>query len=217
MAQLESNVVKPQVSFVENDQEIRTIDLNVEENLDSRISDIKRHITDKNGKGQSDNIKDELYLEAQRLWKEFATTLKESKYNFYLDRPQHKFLTDLIVNKLEYDINSVFFAIQLKDLFDVMKDSKYKDDSQLISYNVNATEITYIYHLISTHKVKGLTKDSYLFAEILMKIGNISKVINYYDATGKNLSVEINDWVVTFEDGVSREVREEESVSGVSL
>ena len=65
MAQLESNVVKPQVSFVENDQEIRTIDLNVEENLDSRISDIKRHITDKNGKGQSDKIKDELYLEAQ--------------------------------------------------------------------------------------------------------------------------------------------------------
>jgi hypothetical protein len=217
MEQLESNVVKPQVSFVENDQEIRAIDLNVEENLDNKINDIKRHITEKNGKGQSDGIKDELYLEAQRLWREFATTLKESKYNFYLDRPQHKFLTDLILNKLEYDVNSVFFGIELKELFEVLKESKYKDDSQLISYSVNATEITYIYHLISKHKVKGLTKDAYLFAEILMKIGNISKVINYYDATGKNLSADINDWVVTFEDGVSREIREEESVSGVAL
>ncbi len=217
MEQIESNVVKPQVSFVENDQEIRAIELSVEENLDSKIGDIKRHITEKNGKGQSDKIKDELYLEAQRLWKEFATTLKESKYNFYLDRPQHKFLTDLILNKLEYDVNSVFFAIELKELFEVLKESKYKDDSQLISYSVNATEITYIYHLISKHKVKGLTKDAYLFAEILMKIGNISKLINYYDATGKNLSADINDWVVTFEDGVNKEVREEESVSGVAL
>ncbi len=213
MEQLETNVIKPQVSFIENEQEIRVINENVEENLDNKIQEVKRHITEKNGKGQSDKIKDELYLEAQGLWKDFTNDLKEAKYNFYLDRPQHKFLTDLIMNKLEYDVNSVFFAIELKELFDVLKESKYKDDKQLISYDVNATEITYIYHLISKHKVKGLTKDSYLFAEILMKIGNISKVFNYYDTTGKNLSVEIRDWVVTFEDGVTREQPRQEVVS----
>ena len=85
--------------------------------------------------------------------------------------------------------------------------AKYKSNEYL-PYQVNATEVTYIYHLISKHTVKGLTKDSYLFSEILLLIGSISKIFNYYDATGKNLSADIQDWVVTFEDGVDFEKTE---------
>jgi hypothetical protein len=50
-----------------------------------------------------------------------------------------------------------------------------------------------------------LTKDSYLFSEVLLLIGAISKIFNYYDATGKNLSADIQDWVATFEEGVDFE------------
>ena len=67
---------------------------------------------------------------------------------------------------------------------------------------VNATEITYIYHLISKHKVKGLTKDSYTFSKVLVRIGNISKLFNYYDSYAKNLSADIQNWVTSFEEGV---------------
>jgi hypothetical protein len=83
-----------------------------------------------------------------------------------------------------------------------MKEAKYTNDDDLIAFAVNATEITYIYHLISKHKVKGLTKDAYTFSKILLRIGGISKMFNYYEAASKNLSQDIQDWVLTFEDGV---------------
>jgi hypothetical protein len=86
-----------------------------------------------------------------------------------------------------------------------MKEIKFTNDTDLVAIPVNATEITYIYHLISNHKMKGLTRDTFLFSEVLVKIGNISKLFNYYDAVGKNLSTEIQDWVTTFEEGVTRE------------
>jgi len=218
MEKIETNVLKPQIAFIENEQNYRIVTEEVEQLLDGKVSAVRNFINTKSGKGQSETIKDELYLESQKLWKELSQELNNSKYNFYLDRPQHKFLTDLILNKLEYDVNTVFFAIELKELFDILKDSKYKNDTDIISYEVTATEMTYIYHLISKHKVKGLVKDSFLFAEVLIKIGNISKLINFYDTTGKNLSTEINDWVVTFEDGVTKERTDvEESVPGVAI
>lgn len=215
MEKIETNVVKPQISYIENEQNYRVINEEVEQLLDGKISSITKFITEKNGKGQSDKIKDELYLEAQNLWKELSNSLKDAKYNFHLDRPQHKFLTDLVLSKLEYDVNTVFFAIELKELFEFMKESKYKNDTELQSFSVNATEITYIYHLISKYNVKGLTKDAYLFAEVLMKIGNISKVFNFYETQSKNLATEIQDWVLTFEDNVSKEKVNEETVTGV--
>jgi len=92
-----------------------------------------------------------------------------------------------------------------------MRDVKFTDDTQLIPFPVNATEITYVYHLISKHKVKGLTKDAYLFSEILIRIGNISKLFNYYDTCGKNLSTDVQNWVATFEEGVSFENKVSES------
>ncbi len=216
MEKIETNTIKPQISYIENEQNYRTISEEGEQLLDSKIEAIEKFISEKSGKGQSDKIKDDLYLQSQNLWKELSQTLKEAKYNFNLDRPQHKFLTDLVLNKLEYDVNTVFFAIELKELFDFLKESKFKNDSELQSFSVTATEITYIYHLISKYNVKGLTKEAYLFAEVLMKIGNISKIFNYYETQSKNLATEIQDWVLTFDDNVSKEkINTEESVTGM--
>jgi hypothetical protein len=50
-----------------------------------------------------------------------------------------------------------------------------------------------------------------------MKIGAISKIFNYYDTTGKNLSSDVQDWVLTFEDGVTMENRQTETVQGEVL
>ena len=216
MEKIETNVVKPQIYYIENEQNYRTINEEVEQLLDNKISSVVKFISEKTGKGQSDGIKDELYLQGQNLWKELSQSLKDAKYNFHLDRPQHKFLTDLVLSKLEYDVNTVFFAIELKELFDFMKDSKYKNDTELQSYSVTATEITYIYHLISKYNVKGLSKEAYLFAEVLMKIGNISKIFNYYETQSKNLATEIQDWVLTFDDNVSKEkLNDVETVTGM--
>lgn len=208
---LETMVVKPETKFNYADKEYEYLNKSSEEALDNKISEIRDYMIKNHGKGKSNSEKDELYLESQKIWKSLINTLESTKYNFYLNKDQWKFLTDLILNKLEYDVNTVFFAIELKEVFDNMKTTKYSGD-ELIAYDVTATEITYIYHLISKHKVKGLSKESYLFSQILLTIGNISKIFNYYDTTGKNLSADIKDWVVTFEDGVDFEKRKPEVI-----
>lgn len=202
---IETNVIKPSVSFFENETTNLLLSNADETTMDTQISSIEDYMKNNSGKGKTEEEKDELYKNAQVLYREYTNKLKEVKYNFYLNRPQWKFLTDLILQKLEYDVNTVFFAIELTDLLASMKDKKFTDDKQLGCFLVNTTEITYIYHLISKHKVKGLTKDSYTFAQILRRIGDISKVFNYYDTAAKNLSGEIQDWVSTFEDGVYKE------------
>lgn len=206
MSKIETNVIKPVVNMTVNSTDYRLIDEDVESLLDTNIEEVKSYMIENHGKGKSVEEKDNLYLESQKIWKKYTASLDEAKYNFYLNKDQWKFITDLVLHKLEYDVNTVFFAIELRDLFDVMKSSKYSGN-EYIPYKVNATEVTYIYHLISKHKVKGLTKDSYLFSEILLLIGNISKIFNYYDTTGKNLAADIQDWVATFEDGVEFESR----------
>jgi hypothetical protein len=199
---IETRLVKPSVSFFENELNNLIISFQEESNLDSKIKDIEDYMKNNSGKGKTEQEKDELYQNAQKLWHGYSSALKTAKYNFYLNRPQHKFLTDLILTKMEYDVNTVFFAIELTDMIGGMKGAKYTDDQSLVSFDVNATEITYIYHLISKHKVKGLSKDAYTFSQILYRIGSISKIINFYDATHKNLSTDIQNWVLTFEDGV---------------
>jgi hypothetical protein len=202
MEKIETKVVKPETSFFENEMDNLIITAQEESLLDSKIKDIESFMKNNSGKGKSEGEKDSLYLESQGLWSSYSAALKEAKYNFQLNRPQHKFLTDLILTKMEYDVNTVFFAIELTNMLGSMKEAKYTNDDDLIAFAVNATEITYIYHLISKHKVKGLTKDAYTFSKILLRIGGISKMFNYYEAASKNLSQDIQDWVLTFEDGV---------------
>lgn len=205
MNKIETNVVKPKISFFENEVENNILDISQESILDSKLNDIEEYMKNNDGKGKPEEEKDELYKSAQELWKSYAISLKETKYNFFLNRTQYKFLTDLIISKLEYDINTVFLAIELTNLLGTMKEVKFQNDKDLVSFAVNATEITYIYHLIQNHKVKGLTKDAYTFSQVLIRIGDISKVFNYYDTAGKNLSTEIQNWVVLFDDNVVKE------------
>lgn len=204
MSKIETNVVKPEIKFIGGEVEHLLLNPEVENLLDDKIKSIEGYIS-QSGKGKTDEEKDSLYQGAQDLWNEYAESMKDAKYNFHLNRSQWKFLTDLLLSKLEYDVNTVFFAIELVELLGTMRDMKFSDDKELKYVPVNATEITYVYHLISKHKVKGLTKDSFMFSEILVRIGNISKIFNYYDAVGKNLSTDIQNWVVTFEEGVEFE------------
>lgn len=198
---IETNVVKPETKFEYLGGEYSHINNEQEVSLDSKIEAVTQFMKDNSGKEKSSKEQDALYGESQKLWKEFIDTLEGTKYNFYLNKDQWKFLTDLIYSKLEYDVNTVFFALELNQVLTEIKSSKFTNQ-EILPFAVTATEVTYIYHLIQNHKVKGLGKESTLFSQILLTIGAISKIFNYYDATGKNLSNDIQDWVLTFEEGV---------------
>jgi len=207
MSDIQTNVVKPSVIFTENDIDYRNIGEDFENNLDTKYQAVLDFTKNNNGKGKSDLEKDNLYKDAQQLWADYTNALKSTKYNFNLNRAQWKYLSDLIQGKLEYDINTVFIAIELTEVLGTMReDSKvFNNDNDSFAFLVNATEITYIYHLIAEHKVKGLTKDTYTFSEILKRIGAVSKVFNYYDTIGKNIAADIQDWVACFDDNVAME------------
>lgn len=201
--EFETNVVKPSLITFENEVEYRLISTQDEATLDFTINEIESFMKNNEGKGKSELEKDELYKGAIDLWNKYATTLRDVNFTFYLDRRQYNFLTDLLIKYMEYDVNTLFLAIELTNMLgDWNKIGTSKDDLTLNGYTTDATEITYIYHLISKHKVKGLSASSYRFAEVLRRIGTISKIIAYYDTYAKNMSKEIQEWVASFEDGV---------------
>jgi hypothetical protein len=202
-ANIETNVIKPNLILKSEKEDLFLLNKEDENKLDSLLFSVEEYMKNNSGKGKTEEEKDELYKNAQEKWKEFASNLRKVKYNFFLNRIQWIFLTDVLLKKMEYDVDTVFFAIELTNLLGKYSNSKFIDDKQIKTFEVNATEITYIYHLIAKYKVKGLTKDAYVFSEILLKISDISKIINYYDTFGKNLSSDIQDWVMTFEEGVS--------------
>lgn len=208
MSNIQTNTQKPDVTFTDKENNLYTIlSYDFENGLDIKIKELSDYMTNNTGRGKSDEEKDEIYAKAQMIWNEYIALLKATKYNLNLDRAQYNFLTDLIVKKLEYDVNTVFIAVELTNLLGTMKDIKFANDTEVKEFKVDATEITYIYHLIATHKVKGLTKDSYIFADILRRIGEISKVFNYYDTTGKNMAQDVQDWVVLFDESITLEER----------
>lgn len=205
MSDIQTNVIKPSVIYTENNIDYRNISEEFENNLDSKYKSVLDFIKNNSGKDKTDLEKDNLYKDAQQLWVDYTNALKVAKYNFNLNRVQWKFLSDLIQGKLEYDINTVFIAIELTEVLGTMReDSKvFNNDTDSLVFLVNATEITYIYHLIAEHKVKGLTKDTYTFSEILKRIGAVSKIFNYYNTIGKNLAADIQDWVALFDENVT--------------
>lgn len=203
---IETMVVKPPMTIFENEIEQRLISVESEMQLDESINFIEDFMKNNDGKNRTELEKDELYGEAKKLWNEYAEMLQNVKFTFYLNRKQYQYLTELLRDKLEYDVNSIFLAIELTDMLGNWHVSgSSKDDNVSKGYELDSTEITYVYHLISKHKVKGLTNSTYTFSQILKKIGLISKIINYYDSTAKSLSKDIQDWVAAFEEGVTVE------------
>ena len=193
---VETLTVKPEISFFENEIINRLCSIETEVSLDSKLEAPVRFMTENPGHGLNEVEKDVLYGVAQGKLNEFKKELRDAKFNFHLNRPQYNLLTDLILKKLEYDVNTIFIAIELTDLMRTMSGTKYKNDDDLQSFEMTATEITYVYHLISKYTIKGLSKEGYTFAKLLIRIGELSKVISYYDATAKNLVEDITNWAL---------------------
>jgi len=207
---LEVNTVKPQISFSIEGVDMRILDVDSELRLDGEIDSIRSFMSITNGVGKTDEQKDMDYANAQVMWKSYQQDLRFVKFNFNLDRSQYTLLTDILLKKLEYGVDNIFIAIELTELLASMHGAKYNDDSQIKSFACNATEITYIYHLIQNYKVKGITKETYTFSKILLRIGEISKLVSYYDANAKNLTKDIADWALTLDgnEGILDEIDE---------
>jgi len=196
---LENHVIKPSVSIFDNSTEYRLLPESSEVSLDEKISKIEFYMISNNGFGKSEEEKDKIYEQAKTIWHSFTNEFKEVVYTFYLNKDQYTYIMDLLKNKLEYDVNTVFFAMELINLLGEWSESGTNDAGNLKGYLADATETTYIYHLLAKHKVKGMNDETKLFSEILLKIGEISKIVSYYDTHAKSLSKKIQEWVAGFD------------------
>ena len=210
---LDTHVIKPQVVLYVGEQEQRLISLADEQELDSKIEEIELFIANNDGVDKSEEVKDTLYGTAIDIWKDYAQHVKNVKFTFYLNRKQYNFITELLLKKIEYDVDTVFLGINLTNMLGQWKNvGAHANDTDVNSYEANGTEITYIYHLIAKFKPKGLDNSAYRFAEILTKIGEVSKVIKYYDTNAQNLTSAITKWVASFDGEI-----EEELVNGIEV
>ena len=142
MENYETRVVKPSLSFFIGDEEFRLMEKSDEMSLDEKIQKVESYIQENVGKDKSEGEKDMLYATAQSLWKDYRDTLRDVKYTFFLDKEQFDYLTDLLMNKMEYDVNTVFFAIELTNMLGSWKLSEKSGRETLTPYKANATEVT---------------------------------------------------------------------------
>ena len=206
---LENHVIKPSVFIEEQGEKYWILPTESEMSLDSKIAQIEKFITNNHGYGRPEEEKDYLYEEAKNLWRDFTTEFKETVYTFYLNKKQYDYITNLLKNDLDYDVNTVFFAVELVKLIGTWESEGFIGDYNVKGYLADATETTYIYHILAKHTVKGITEETHRFSEILLKIGEISKIVSYYDTHAKSLSKAIQDWVASFDDIESTNLQQE--------
>jgi hypothetical protein len=198
--EIETNVVKPRMFTKFEDQEYRIILETDENNLDKAVKDIENYIAFNHGLGKSESEKDNFYAEAKKLWSTYVELFRNVKVKLYLNQSQFDYFTEMLRDKIEYDINTIFFAIELTDtLGSWVTQNEDSESSTIRSYDSEPVSANYIYHLISTVKVKGLTEESYLFSQVLKKVYEVVKIVNFYDNHAKSLSKDIQDWVGSFE------------------
>lgn len=77
MEQIETRVIKPEVTFFENEVNNLIISSQEESVLDSRVEDIESFMKNNSGKGKTEEEKDLIYQQSQDLWNLFVNSLKE--------------------------------------------------------------------------------------------------------------------------------------------
>ncbi len=198
--EIETQVIKPKMFTKFNESEFRILTESDENTLDQCVRDIENYMAFNHGLGKTELEKDNFYNEAKQLWEKYVKAFKQIKLKFFLDEKQFNYFTEILRDKIEYDINTIFFGIELTDtLGSWILQSGDNSDNSVKSYDTDPVSANYLYHLISTVKVKGLTEESYLFAQVLRKIHEVVKVVNFYDNHAKSLSKDIQDWVASFE------------------
>ena len=139
--QIVTNVVKPELSFFENEVLNRLLNFDRELTLDSKVEAVESYMKNNAGHGLDELQKDSLYAQAQELYKEYKISLRDVKFNFYLNRPEYNLLTDLILKKLEYDVNTVFIAIELTELMGGMNGTKFQNDTEIKCFEIGRAHV----------------------------------------------------------------------------
>ncbi len=189
------------LQLLENNKLINESDKTELTDLTNKIEDIY------NTKISADaSEREKQYAEYRDLIQSYGKFLGELKYNLSLDRDEYLFLKSLILNGLTYDRQNLFVALLIRDEFFYVVDSEKSHsktslfkESDFTTFSLNITEITRISHLSGMFEIKGLDKKADIYASIVKKIGDVSKVFEVYNTRGQDLSERGGNWLQGFE------------------
>lgn len=173
---MENNLkTEVEYTFKIGEKEYSMVDSVIKDNLDKaikRMDDIVKNTSDVLIKDSKE------YKDTQEAWMELDDALENNKFNLYLSKQEADYIVKCLKTKTEYSVNTANVGIDIIDRIDNIDFEKENPFGCLV---VTAAEVTFIYHAINTQKFKGINRDMYSAHDIILKIGAISKIINYYD------------------------------------
>lgn len=194
---------KPAVEGHCGDTPVRFINSDTEETLDTMIENVRQYIRDNNGFGESDEVKDKLYKEAQEMVHAYSRMLGITKFALNVEPSSIPFIVDYLNNKVEYNVDNVFIGVEVKRYLETLLEDTNVDMSSIVEIPLDPTSMTYMYHMLSSWTGIGWSDDNERFINIITAFGQISTLIKYYDAQVQMLKDEVVDWIVSFEPNVT--------------
>jgi hypothetical protein len=165
--------------------------------------------------------KDKAFGEYRETMIKYGGTLSKIKFNFGLKESEYKLIRKIIFQELEYDRQDLFIALSVRDnFFDVVETAewqktKFKGGEDAVEiFKIDIHDITRISHLIGQYKIKGLNKVATSYAEVIRKIGDISKIFEHYNKLGEQMSEAGGNWIQNLEKEPVDETEEKVEVNG---
>lgn len=170
------------------------------------LEDVYKIIED--GVYNTEEEKNKAFGDYKELAMDYGRTLGSIQYNFGVDESEYKLLKKVIMRELEYDRENIHIGLMVKDeYFDKLEKSrsnfsstKFMDNVEILPCDINT--ITRISHLFGQFKVKGLGGEAETYYEISKRIIDISKVFEYFNNMGEQMSKDAMNWIQGLEEDV---------------
>lgn len=195
---------KPDLTFKANDGDIiRILSTEDETFLEEKYQEIIDFMVNNHSQDHDEETKNELYGQLQQMWYGVSGKqgrLNEISFNLILYREEYKYLLNLLKNKIEYNVDTIFYGLELESMIEQMvAEEKFENEEQAKGFIMTAVDIHYLYHLLGKTTVKGLSKQSRLFAEIIKRIALSSNIFNHYKSKFDSLNKAIQMWVASLD------------------
>lgn len=202
-------VEKPELEFEAKDgSKVRILSEEDEKYLEEKYDDLIDFMRDNHSQDYSEIEKNVMYAELQEKWNDVSGKnggkLNEVSFNLVLHREEFQYILTLLRDKMEYDVDTVFYALELESLMsELISSEKYESDEDAKAFTLTPVDLHYLYHILSKHTVRGLNKGARSFAIIIQRIALSSGVFNYYKESFSNIAVAIQVWIASLDKGVT--------------
>jgi hypothetical protein len=187
LANIDPNNFEPNMSLILEDEAKE-----IEGYVEQMHKFLKEHPTEDSDKLSSDE-KDKLYDELFNIHADLKKKIKHAKCHFNITGVEFETIYKKIHQSIIFSAESVFYAINLKYSF-LDKFPKTNNDFATYNMNITFTQSVLLHHLLSDVKLKGLNKESYSVANVLLHLSEISKVYQYYDKLSNDMKELMLQW-----------------------